>query len=600
MSRSQRPPRYDYSEHAPSSNSTTSPPSQATPESDSDHDEGSDLEVYLTEDGIETEAHELKVLRRDSFTSTLDGVDKEAIFDAEEVPDVNEEEHEEGRRSSRRKRRRQGRRRLRWTEEEEKDVIRKLDRRLVILLALLYMLSFLDRSNIGNALISGLPDSLSLSQSQTSWLLTAFYITYILFEWMTLCYRLIRPSIYIPFCVFFWGFTASVQSIAPNFATLLFFRALLGVAEAAFGPGVPFYLSRFFRPDELAYRVGIFISAAPLATTFASSLAWLIVWVCQKSSIGIAPWRALFLVEGFPSVLVAVWAYYLIPDEPSTAPFLTPRQRQIATLRLVSHSSSMTTYSQDSKIEKAALLHTLRDPKPYLTASMFFLANISFSSLPIFLPTLLRHLQFSSLASQSLSAPPYLFAFVILLISSSLSDRLRMRSRPIILLSLISALAYATIAILEATSNNNNTQWLRYALVFPAAAGFFSAITLIITWTLNNQDSETGKGTGMALIQYIGQCGPLLGVRLFPEEGGEEEGSFVFGMVVCAVSMAGVAGLSWGLGRFLKRENEGRGDDDGRRGEYRELEVGEELGEEGDEGGGGVAKRRKGGRRYIV
>ena len=175
------------------------------------------------------------------------------------------------------------------TPEEEAAVLKKLDRHLVLFLALLYMLSFLDRSNIGNAKIAGLTDDLRLDSSEYEWVLTAFYITYILFEWMTLLYRIIPPHIYISICVAGWGLVASLQSFATSFAALLILRALLGVSEAAFGPGVPFYLSFFFNREELAFRTGLFISAAPLATSFASSLAWLILKA--GNSVPISNWR---------------------------------------------------------------------------------------------------------------------------------------------------------------------------------------------------------------------------------------------------------------------------------------------------------------------
>jgi hypothetical protein len=75
-----------------------------------------------------------------------------------------------------------------FTEAEEKTVLKKLDRRVVLFVALLYLLSFLDRSNIGNARIAGLEKDLKMTSDQFSWLLTAFYIIYILFEWMALLY----------------------------------------------------------------------------------------------------------------------------------------------------------------------------------------------------------------------------------------------------------------------------------------------------------------------------------------------------------------------------------------------------------------------------
>lgn len=77
-------------------------------------------------------------------------------------------------------------------------------------------------------------------------------------------YRIVPPHIYISICILSWGILASLQAVATSFTFLVVLRALLGVGEAAFGPGVPFYLSFFFRRNELALRTGLFISASPL------------------------------------------------------------------------------------------------------------------------------------------------------------------------------------------------------------------------------------------------------------------------------------------------------------------------------------------------
>ena len=145
-------------------------------------------------------------------------------------------------------------------------------------------------------------------------------------------YRLIPPHIYISLCVLSWGLIASLQALSPSFGVLIVLRALLGVSEAAFGPGVPFYLSFFFRRHELAFRTGLFISASPLSASFAGALAYLITRIGQNGPI--SPWRLLFLIEGFPSVLVAVWAWDFIPDGPGLAKWLSPREREVAILRL--------------------------------------------------------------------------------------------------------------------------------------------------------------------------------------------------------------------------------------------------------------------------
>lgn len=183
---------------------------------------------------------------------------------------------------------------------------------------------------------------------------------------MTLLYRVFPPHIYISICVASWGLVASLQSIAPSFTFMIILRAFLGICEAAFGPGVPFYLSFFYKRDELALRTGLFISAAPLATSFASSLAWAITKTGKN--IPIASWRLLFLVEGFPSIVVAVFAWYHIPNSPGTATYLTRRLRRVALLRLRKEKDVTEVQMGKKGLNWREIWDALSDPKCYLTA----------------------------------------------------------------------------------------------------------------------------------------------------------------------------------------------------------------------------------------
>ncbi|ODH21109.1 hypothetical protein ACO22_05704 [Paracoccidioides brasiliensis] len=465
-----------------------------------------------------------------------------------------------------------------FTIEEERRVVRKFDRKLTMFMALLYMLSFLDRSNIGNARIAGLENDLRLTSSQFECVLTAFYITYISFEWMMLMYKVVPAHIYVSLCCFSWGLIAACQSLVSSFWALVLLRALLGTAEAAFGPGLPFYLSFFYKREELAYRTGMFISAAPLATSFASTLAWVIVKLSKDGPI--APWRSLFLLEGFPSIIVAIFAWIYVPDSPGRARYLTPRERKIAKLRLKIRSGiSHRDKRRKRRFDWSEIWRTLRDPKSYLTALMFFSCNVAFSSMPVFLPTILKDMGYSTLTSQALSAPPYILSFVIVLLTASLSDRRRTRSPYIITHALISSCAYLAIALTGHfhTHLSSTVQILiRYIAIYPAAAGFFSAITVIITWTMDNQPAKEGKGTGMAILNIIGQCGPLVGTRLYPDTDGPW---YVRGMAVCALFMLLVAGFALALKVLLQRENKRvLGGKDMLEGEEIEMAEGESLG----------------------
>ncbi|KAL8709932.1 MAG: hypothetical protein Q9220_005382 [cf. Caloplaca sp. 1 TL-2023] len=416
-----------------------------------------------------------------------------------------------------------------FTSAEERAVLRKFDRHLVLFIAFLYMLGFLDRSNIGNAKIAGMSEDLRLNSSQYEWTLRSFYITYVLFEWMPILYTVLAPRTYIATCVAAWGVIASLQALATSYASLCILRALLGISEAAFSPGVPVFLAFFYKRDELAFRIGLFISAAPLATSFASSLAWLITKLGQYSPV--ASWRMLFLVEGFPSVLINVIAFHYVPNSPGEARYLSKRERKVAELRL-QHGKPTAKYDHRHRsFQWREIKEALEDPNCYLTALMFFSCNVAFSSLPVFLPTIINDMGYTALQSQALSAPPYLVAFIIVLLTAFYSDKFKDRSLFICFHALLAAAGYAMITI--AGILKAKPMW-RYWGVYPAASGFFSAVTLLITWTINNQESDAKKGTGVAILNIIGQLGPFVGTALYPES---DKPYYVRGMAACAAFM---------------------------------------------------------------
>lgn len=518
-------------------------------------------DVHLTPDGDSDDELPLEELEkgegyemREIVRSSKDAAPKDALGGADQDNQDSEDEEDDdlvGATQRRRRRRESTQSFELYTPDEERSVRRKLDRRLVLFVAFLYMLSFLDRSNIGNARIAGLVGDLQLSDGQYDWLLTAFYITYILFEWMAIMFKLVPAHIYLAIVVCAWGLLASLQSLSTSFSTLLVLRALLGIGEAAF-TGIPFYLSFFFKRDELAFRTGIFIAAAPLATTFASSLAWAIVHLGDRT--GVASWRLLFLVEGFPSVLVAVWVWFWIPDSPSTARWLTARERKVATIRLRKETPSSALSEKGrapakERFKWREVLKTLQDPKSYLTAGMFFSCNVAFSSMPVFLPTIINDMGYSTSAAQALSAPPFLVAFFVVLITAWVSDKVKSRSVPMMAMGFLAMSGYLVLALAGLLQLGNT---LRYLCIFPICAGFFSCVTIVISWTVNNQQSDEGKGAGVALLQTIGQLGPLVGTRLYPES---DAPYYVTGMSVCAGFMALVGVLAFALRVVLKRAN---------------------------------------------
>ncbi|KAL4959022.1 putative MFS transporter [Aspergillus stella-maris] len=420
----------------------------------------------------------------------------------------------------------------------EARVVRKLDWRVPTLLGFLYLLALLDRSNIGNARTAGMEDDLKLGGNQYSWLLTIFYISYVLFEPMALMWKLMPPHRWAAITALTWGIAATCQAAVQNWSGLMALRFILGAAEAAFGPGSPYLLSFFYSKRELGLRCGLFVSAAPLANTFAGALAYGITSGHPK----LTSWRLLFLVEGAPSLVAAILAWCFLPDHPSTARFLTEEEQDVARARSLRRSGEG---ERVQGVDMKELGRTLLDVKPWITALMYFSCNVSFSSLPVFLPTILEAMGFESINAQGLTAPPFFVSFLLSIATTWFSDKFGQRGLTIICCSLVATVGYVLLAACTSVA-------VRYIGVFLAAAGVFPCISNILPWVLNNQGSDSRRGMGIVILNIIGQCGPFLGTNVFPDSDGPR---FIRGQSICAAFMFFNAVLALTLRCILVWEN---------------------------------------------
>lgn len=129
-----------------------------------------------------------------------------------------------------------------------------------------------------------------------------------------------------------WGIVTLCMGFVQNYHGLLIARIFLGVGEAGLFPGVAYYLTMWYAPADLAFRQGMFFSAASAAGGFSGLLAYAINKM--DGLMGHSGWRWIFIMEGAVTVAVAIVAYFLIQDFPDTAKFLTPEERAWAIERV--------------------------------------------------------------------------------------------------------------------------------------------------------------------------------------------------------------------------------------------------------------------------
>lgn len=184
----------------------------------------------------------------------------------------------------------------RYTEEQYNGVIRKLDWNIMPMILVLYSLSVLDRSNLGNARLAGLEDDVNLGGKRYDWLGTIFYIAYILSQWTQIGWKAFRPHIWIACAVFLWGVISTLQATATGWGALMVCRVGLGIAEAMYGPGVSRIIS-YLCDNQYSDSSGAFVFELLLPSrAYWASNRHFFVWLC----IGKCLWRS-SCVWHFPS-----------------------------------------------------------------------------------------------------------------------------------------------------------------------------------------------------------------------------------------------------------------------------------------------------------
>ena len=211
-------------------------------------------------------------------------------------------------------------------EDIEYRAIRKVSRRLIWFLVILYAFSYLDRINIGFASLSMNKD-LRLTATQFGLANTIFYLGYILCEIPSnLMLAHYGARLWLPRILITWGIASAATMFATSARSLYSIRAVVGLAEGGFLPGVLLYLTLWFPQAHRARTNALFMIAQPLTIALGAPLSGLIL--DRHGAFGMAAWRWLFLVEGLPSALLGIAAYFYLTDRPQDAKWLAADEKE--------------------------------------------------------------------------------------------------------------------------------------------------------------------------------------------------------------------------------------------------------------------------------
>ncbi|CAG8204537.1 unnamed protein product [Penicillium olsonii] len=229
------------------------------------------------------------------------------------------------------------------TAAEEKKLLRKIDWRLMTLCSLIFMFKNLDSNNASNARImnkgtdQNIMTQLGITSNEYNLVTVLYYIPYIVLEAPSnLLLKRFSPSKWQSRIMLSWGIALMCNAAVKNKGGLYTTRFLLGVAEAGQFPGVILQMTYWYRPDEMSLRLLYFYICGNVSGIFGGLLAYAFDTV--SGAAGLSGWQWLFLTEGIATVLFSVVIWFLLPDFPETAKWLTEKEKRFIQARLPSNA----------------------------------------------------------------------------------------------------------------------------------------------------------------------------------------------------------------------------------------------------------------------
>jgi MFS family permease len=365
--------------------------------------------------------------------------------------------------------------------------------RLIPIAILVYIISFMDRTNIGFAL-DGLHHDLGIDKTQQGLAAGVFFIGYLTLQipgghlaehW--------SAKKFVGLMILVWGVLAVLMGFVQNFGQLLVVRFFLGVAEAGIWPAILVLISHWFPAAERARAYGYWMMNIAIASIITAPLSG---WI-----LSFGDWRLLFVVEGaFPFVIAAPLWWLLVADHPREASWCTVEEREYIEAGLAADREA------EDHVENQGIRDALTNSVVVRLTIVYFLIQVGFYGLNTWLPTVVGDITGSAIWEVGLvTAIPYLVAMAGLWFNGKAADRTGRYSRHVFLSMLVGAVTLV-ISVMVGTSS----PILAIALISVAMGGAL-AYDGPFWATASRAVPAVLAGAAMGFINALGNLGGFVG-----------------------------------------------------------------------------------------
>jgi MFS transporter, ACS family, tartrate transporter len=376
---------------------------------------------------------------------------------------------------------------------------RRITRRLIPYLFVLYIVAYIDRVNVGFAAMD-MKRQLNFSNTVYGTGAGVFFLGYAIFDLpSTLMLRLVGTRVWIARIMISWGIIAACMMFVGSPRSFYVMRFLLGVGEAGFVPGMLLYLTFWFPSHERARAVAKFMTATSLAGVVGGPLSSALLKLDGVG--GLAGWQWVFVAEGIPTVLMGISVLMVLKDGPEQADWLAPAEKRWLNDEL----------ERDRKLYGATEHHSLKDafllPAVWMLAGVYIVLQIGVYVVNLWMPLMLSNLSGGGAGDASLiarySTVPYLLAAISTVVVGWSSDLRNERQGHIAGCMLAAAVGFCWVAVAHSV--------LVALFAFCVATMGLWSMTGPF-WALTTRKIEGAAAAGaVAVITTIGGFGGFVG-----------------------------------------------------------------------------------------
>lgn len=373
-------------------------------------------------------------------------------------------------------------------------ILRRAAWRLIPVMMLMYVVSYLDRTNISFARLTMGADIPGFTPEVYGFGAGIFFWGYFLFEVPSnLVLDKVGARVWMCRIMVTWGLLSMATAFVTGPTSFYVVRFLLGAAEAGLYPGMILYMTYWFPQATRGRFIALFLAAVPLASVIGAPLSGFLLDV---RGLGLSGWQWLLILEGMPSVLLGIAVLWLLPDRPDTAQWLTQEEKEIVAARLAA----------EPKGEIHGFWELLRDKRIWILIIPDFSIVIGLYGLGLWMPQIISSMGFTHLQTGFLVALPYLLAMGAMVLVGASSDRRGERVFHVAASALTAALGLVGAALFTAPV-------LVVASFCLASMGIYSA--LAVFWTLPTAILRgMAAAGGLALLNSFANLGGFFGPDL--------------------------------------------------------------------------------------